>query len=46
MRRNLQVFFKDFAKIISYFSSYFQNLGTGTFTEQLRVAASQNSTKT
>ena len=42
---SLQVFFKDFTKIISCLSSDFQNLGTGIFTEHLRVAACQNLTK-
>ena len=36
----------DFAKIISYLSSCFQNLETGIFTEHLRVATCQNLNKT
>ena len=34
--------FKDFAKIFSYFSSYFEKLGTAIFLEHLSVVTSEN----
>ena len=42
----IMLFLKDSAKIISYLSSYFENLVTGIFTEHFRVAACQDLTKT